>query len=50
MELMVLAKAMGYTVAQLPISFVDWLYGNSKLGGDEVVQYLVGVLSLSMRV
>jgi dolichol-phosphate mannosyltransferase len=50
MELMVLAKAMGYTVAQLPISFVDRLYGNSKLGGDEVVQYLFGVLSLSMRV
>jgi hypothetical protein len=33
MELMVLAKSMGYTVAEVPISFVDRVYGESKLGG-----------------
>ena len=50
MELMVLAKAMGYTVAEVPISFVDRVYGESKLGGDEIVQYAQGVFSLWMRV
>ncbi|KIW02878.1 uncharacterized protein PV09_05928 [Verruconis gallopava] len=50
MELMVIAKSMGYTVAEVPITFVDRLYGESKLGGDEIVQYATGVLSLAMRV
>jgi dolichol-phosphate mannosyltransferase len=50
MELMVLAKSMGYTVAEVPISFVDRVYGESKLGGDEIVQYAKGVFSLAMRV
>jgi dolichol-phosphate mannosyltransferase len=50
MELMVLAKSMGYTVAEVPISFVDRVFGNSKLGGDEIVTYFTGVLSLWGRV
>jgi dolichol-phosphate mannosyltransferase len=50
MELMVLAKSMGYTVAEVGISFVDRVFGESKLGGDEIVQYAKGVLSLWMRV
>jgi dolichol-phosphate mannosyltransferase len=50
MELMVLAKSMGYTVAEVPISFVDRVYGESKLGGDEIIQYAKGVFSLWMRV
>jgi dolichol-phosphate mannosyltransferase len=50
MELIVLAKSMGYSVAQIPITFVDRVYGESKLGGDEIVQYAKGVFSLWMRV
>ncbi|KAE8449323.1 dolichol-P-mannose synthesis [Mollisiaceae sp. DMI_Dod_QoI] len=50
MELMVLAKSMGYTVAEVPISFVDRMYGESKLGGDEIVQYAKGVFNLWARV
>ncbi|KAL8828035.1 MAG: hypothetical protein Q9191_002828 [Dirinaria sp. TL-2023a] len=50
MELMTRAKAMGYTVAEVPISFVDRLYGESKLGGDEIVEYAKGVLSLWLKV
>jgi dolichol-phosphate mannosyltransferase len=50
MELMVLAKSMGYTVAEVPISFVDRVYGESKLGASEIIQYGTGVLSLWMRV
>ncbi|OCK93805.1 glycosyltransferase family 2 protein [Cenococcum geophilum 1.58] len=50
MELIVLAQAMGYTIAEVPISFVDRLYGDSKLNGDEITQYITGVLSLWTRV
>jgi dolichol-phosphate mannosyltransferase len=50
MEMMVRAKAMGCTVAEVPISFVDRLYGESKLGGDEIVEYAKGVFSLWLKV
>ncbi|KAI9796261.1 MAG: dolichol-P-mannose synthesis [Piccolia ochrophora] len=50
MEMMVRAKAMGYTVAEVPISFVDRVYGESKLGGDEIVEYAKGVLNLWLKV
>ncbi|SPO03985.1 probable dolichyl-phosphate beta-D-mannosyltransferase [Cephalotrichum gorgonifer] len=50
MEMMVRAKAMGYTVAEVPISFVDRVYGESKLGGDEIVGYVKGVMNLWLKV
>jgi dolichol-phosphate mannosyltransferase len=50
MELIVLAKSMGYSIAEVPITFVDRVYGDSKLGGDEIIQYATGVLSLWTRI
>jgi len=50
MEMMVRAKAMGFTVGEVPISFVDRVYGESKLGGDEIVEYAKGVLNLWLKV
>ncbi|KAL9630910.1 MAG: hypothetical protein Q9164_006178 [Protoblastenia rupestris] len=50
MELITRAKGMGYKVAECPISFVDRVYGESKLGGDEIVEYAKGVLNLWMKV
>ena len=50
MEPMVLAKSMGYTVAEVPISFVDRVYDESKLGSSEIMEYATGVLGLWMRV
>lgn len=45
------AKAMGFKVAECPITFVDRLYGESKLGGgSEIVEYLKGVFSWWLRV
>ncbi|TGZ84255.1 dolichol-phosphate mannosyltransferase [Ascodesmis nigricans] len=46
MEMMVRAKVMGCSVGEVPISFVDRLYGDSKLGGDEIVEYAKSVLRL----
>jgi dolichol-phosphate mannosyltransferase len=50
MEMMVRAKAMGFKVAEVPISFVDRVYGESKLGGEEIVEYLKGVGRLWLKV
>jgi hypothetical protein len=46
MEMMVRARALGYTVGEIPITFVDRIYGESKLGADEVVGYAKGVWTL----
>jgi len=46
MEVAVRAKALGYSVAEVPIVFVDRVYGQSKLGGSEIFQYLSGLLRL----
>jgi len=50
MEMMVRAKAMGYTVGEVPITFVDRLFGESKLGAGEIVSYAKGVWSLFVGV
>ncbi|EGV64355.1 dolichol-P-mannose synthesis [Yamadazyma tenuis] len=46
MEMIVRARTLGYNIAEVPISFVDRLYGDSKLGGSEIVGYLKGVWAL----
>lgn len=46
MEMMVRARALGYTVGEVPITFVDRIYGESKLGADEIVGYAKGVWML----
>ncbi|OJA16784.1 hypothetical protein AZE42_03311 [Rhizopogon vesiculosus] len=46
MEMMVRARALGYTVGEVPITFVDRIFGESKLGADEVVGYAKGVWQL----
>ena len=50
MEMMVRAKAMGFKVAEVPISFVDRLYGDSKIGSNEITAYAKSVLSLWVKV
>lgn len=46
MEIIVRAKAMGFTVEEVPITFVDRVYGESKLGASEVVSYAQGIIAL----
>jgi len=46
MEMMVRARALGYTVGEIPITFVDRIFGVSKLGSDEIVSYAKGVWML----
>ena len=46
MEMVIRARQLGYTIGEVPISFVDRVYGESKLGGNEVVSYVKGLLTL----
>ena len=46
MEIVVQAKVNGYKVGEVPISFVDRIYGESKLGGSEIVSFACGLLKL----
>jgi dolichol-phosphate mannosyltransferase len=46
MEIVVRARQLGTTFAEVPISFVDRIYGESKLGANEIIQYLKGLLRL----
>ena len=40
------ASIEGYRIGEVPITFVDRLYGESKLGGDEIVSYAKGLVQL----
>lgn len=46
MEIIVRSKQAGFTVGEVPIVFVDRLYGESKLGTKEIVMYLQGLFQL----
>ncbi|XP_039686792.1 dolichol-phosphate mannosyltransferase subunit 1 isoform X4 [Medicago truncatula] len=43
MEMIVRASRKGYHIKEVPITFVDRVYGSSKLGGSEIVEYLKGL-------
>ncbi|XP_075701628.1 dolichol-phosphate mannosyltransferase subunit 1 [Rhinoderma darwinii] len=46
MEMIVRARQFKYTIGEVPISFVDRVYGESKLGGNEIVSFVKGLLTL----
>lgn len=46
MEMLVRARQLNYTIGEVPITFVDRVYGQSKLGGTEIVQFVKSLLYL----
>lgn len=46
MEMLVRARELNYTIGEVPITFVDRLYGQSKLGGTEIFQFAKNLLYL----
>jgi len=46
MEILVLANKENANFAEVPITFVDRIYGESKLGANEILMYLKGLLNL----
>lgn len=43
MEMIARARSLGYSVGEVPITFVDRIYGESKLSSGEIVGYAKGV-------
>jgi dolichol-phosphate mannosyltransferase len=46
MEIIVRASQMGCSISEVPYFFVDRVFGESKLGANEIVQYLKGLFNL----
>ncbi|XP_022338989.2 dolichol-phosphate mannosyltransferase subunit 1-like [Crassostrea virginica] len=46
MEMIIRARQFGFTIGEVPITFVDRVYGESKLGGNEIYQFVKGLLYL----
>lgn len=46
MEILVRAHKAGMAVGEVPITFVDRIYGESKLGANEIILYLKGLMQL----
>lgn len=46
MEIIIRARQYGFTIGEVPISFVDRVYGESKLGGSEIIGFAKGLLYL----
>lgn len=46
MEVIARVRYAGYSIGETPITFVDRVYGESKMGGSEIVQYLQGLANL----
>jgi len=46
MEIIVRSKKAGFNVNEIPITFVDRIYGDSKLGAKEIVLYIQGLVQL----
>jgi dolichol-phosphate mannosyltransferase len=46
MEILVRAHKAGLRIGEVPIIFVDRIYGESKLGANEIIMYLKGLINL----
>lgn len=49
-EIIVKGQYQGYTIEEVPITFVDRIFGESKLGANEIVSYLKGLVDLFVDV
>lgn len=46
MEMIIRARQFNFTIGEVPITFVDRVYGESKLGGSEIFQFAKALLHL----
>ncbi|XP_037024691.1 dolichol-phosphate mannosyltransferase subunit 1 [Bradysia coprophila] len=46
MEMIIRARELNYSIGEIPITFVDRVYGQSKLGGTEIFQFAKNLLYL----
>jgi dolichol-phosphate mannosyltransferase len=41
---------MGFTIEEVPITFVDRIYGESKLGANEILSYMKGLVDIFLDI
>ncbi|CAH4023738.1 dolichol-phosphate mannosyltransferase subunit 1 [Pieris brassicae] len=46
MEMIIRARQLNFSIGEVPITFVDRVYGESKLGGTEIIQFAKALLYL----
>ncbi|GAB1608671.1 dolichol-phosphate mannosyltransferase subunit 1-like [Argonauta hians] len=46
MEMIIMARRFGFSIGEVPITFVDRFYGESKLSGNEIVGFVKGLVNL----
>lgn len=46
MEMLIRCRQLGFSIGEVPITFVDRLYGESKMGATEITSYAKGVWQL----
>lgn len=46
METMIRAREQKCTIGEVPITFIDRVYGKSKLGGSEIIEFAKSLLYL----
>lgn len=44
MEMIVRARSLKYTIGEVPITFVDRVFGESKMGANEIIQFAKNLL------
>jgi len=49
-EMIVRARQFNYTIGEVPITFVDRIFGESKLGGNEILAYLKGIVNFFTQI
>ena len=50
MEIITRAQYMGFDMEEIPITFPDRIFGESKLGANEIVSYLKGLVDLFLDI
>ena len=50
MEIITRAQYLDYSIEEVPITFVDRIYGESKFGANEIIGYLKGLVDLFLDI
>ena len=50
MEMITRAQVLGFAIEEVPITFVDRIYGESKLGANEIIGYLRGLVDIFVTI
>ncbi len=50
MEIITRAQYLDCTIEEVPITFVDRIYGESKFGSNEILSYLKGLVDLFLNI